>query len=273
MNFYPHHIGDFNNATRHLTRVERSVYREAIELYYDTENALTLDVKKLERRLLCFSDEEKSALQSVLSEFFTETEYGYFNERCYLEIEKYRSNTSNKAKAGKASAEARKIKSDNVKQNSTPVEHVNTLCSTNHNQEPITNNHKPITNNDVGNISELSITVSANKSAPKKNGKALTEDWVLPKAYGEWALLNIEGISENEIRLEADKFKDHWLSNANRAYSKKADWFATWRNWMRNIDKRKSTFKKEMKGHGVVSDDQFKQWAEGGKKAEVIKIG
>ena len=28
MNFYQHHIGDFNNATRHLTRLERSIYRD-----------------------------------------------------------------------------------------------------------------------------------------------------------------------------------------------------------------------------------------------------
>ena len=30
MNYYPHHIGDFDYATRHLTRVERSIYRVLI---------------------------------------------------------------------------------------------------------------------------------------------------------------------------------------------------------------------------------------------------
>ena len=48
MNFYKKHIGDFNNATRHLTRVERSLYSDAIELYYDTESVLTSDIKKLD---------------------------------------------------------------------------------------------------------------------------------------------------------------------------------------------------------------------------------
>jgi len=47
MNYYPHHIGDFNSATRHLTRIERSVYRDLIELYYDTEAPLSRDVDKL----------------------------------------------------------------------------------------------------------------------------------------------------------------------------------------------------------------------------------
>lgn len=134
MNFYPHHIGDFNNSTRHLTRVERSVYRDAIELYYDTETALTADLDKLYRKLLCASDEEKAALKAVLDEFFLKTERGYTHERCDIEIEKYRLNTSAKARAGIASAAKRKQKSTHVEQKSTPV----------HNQEPITNNQEPI---------------------------------------------------------------------------------------------------------------------------------
>ena len=59
MHYYSHNIADFNNATRHLTRVERSVYRDAIELYYDREQVLNgADYEALERRLLCRSDEE-----------------------------------------------------------------------------------------------------------------------------------------------------------------------------------------------------------------------
>ena len=52
MKHYPHHIGDFDKATRHLTRIERSVYRDLIDLYYDTEQRLTLDVAALCRRII-----------------------------------------------------------------------------------------------------------------------------------------------------------------------------------------------------------------------------
>lgn len=143
MHFYPHNIADFNNATRHLTRVERSVYRDAIEHYYDTESVLTKDFKSLSKRLLCFTEEEKEALKTVLSEFFTETDEGYFNERCNAEILKYRANTSAKAKAGIASAAKRK-------QKLTDVQHVLNECKTDvqltNNQELITNNQETITN-------------------------------------------------------------------------------------------------------------------------------
>lgn len=142
MHFYPHNIGDFNNATRHLTRVERSVYRDAIELYYDTESMLTNALDVLCRKLLCNSEHERDALILVLSEFFDKTELGYRHERCEIEIEKYRANTSAKARAGIASAAKRK-------QNSTRVEHVNNECATkqeiiNNNQETLTNESKAI---------------------------------------------------------------------------------------------------------------------------------
>lgn len=139
MNFYPHHISDFNNATRHLTRVERSVYRDLIELYYDTESALTSDFEKLSRRILANSDEEKSALKDVLSEFFSLTDDGYSHDRCDKEIAKYRANTSAKARAGIASAAKRK-------QKSTGVEHV---LNTRNTDEQLTNNQEPLTNNHI----------------------------------------------------------------------------------------------------------------------------
>lgn len=135
MNFYQKHIGDFNNATRHLTRVERSLYSDAIELYYDTEKPLTSDFDRLCRLLLARSEEEKEALKNVLEEFFDLTAEGYFHSRCDEEIKKYQSFKESRSKAGKASAEQRA----NVK--STHVEHVLNTKATN--QYPITNNHKP----------------------------------------------------------------------------------------------------------------------------------
>ncbi|MFY0477106.1 YdaU family protein [Achromobacter marplatensis] len=107
MNYYPHHIGDFNNATRHLTRVERSVYRDLIELYYDTEAPLSRDIDKLCRLLIARSDEEQAAVFQVLSEFFTDTEQGWRHARCDAEIARYHGNKEAKSAAGKASAAKR----------------------------------------------------------------------------------------------------------------------------------------------------------------------
>ena len=157
MHSYQHNIKTFNNATRFLTRVERSLYRDLIELYYDTEQPLqSVDFGRLCRQVMAHSDEEKEALKYVLSEFFALTGDVYTHNYCDEQIEKFRTGISAKAKAGVASAEAKKQKAAqrinervNKKEqaNNEPTTEVNTRSTAVTNQEPITNNHKPRTKN------------------------------------------------------------------------------------------------------------------------------
>lgn len=146
MKYYPHHIGDFDRATRHLTRVERSIYRDLIEVYYDTEQPLTLDLNALCRKVLARSDDERTAVEQALNEFFTKTERGWYHDRCEEVIEEYRNSTSQKSAAGKASAAKRALKREQALNGNpttveTPVEQPN--HGTPPNQEPRTNNQKP----------------------------------------------------------------------------------------------------------------------------------
>ena len=110
MIFYPFNIADFSHATRHLTRVERSIYRDMLDLYYDTEAPLTSDVKMLCRLLIINSDDEIAAVKLLLGEFFQLTEGGWSHDRCEREISKYHALIGAKSAAGKASAIARSNK-------------------------------------------------------------------------------------------------------------------------------------------------------------------
>lgn len=209
MFYYSHHIGDFNNATRHLTRVERALYRDAIELYYETELPLILDIEQLERRLMARSEEEKIGLKNILDEFFVKTDSGYSQKRCEEEIAKYRANTSNKAKAGIASAEARRKKAaTEQQQNSTRVEQVS--------NEPITNNRKPITNNQEPKTinQELNSTTETKSkaiapSAPKFSAKkALMDLSVTEQVASDFIAMRKAKLTETAItgiKREADK--------------------------------------------------------------------
>lgn len=112
---------------------------------------------------------------------------------------------------------------------------------------------------------------SAEKSsAPKQSGKALPKDWVLPKAWGEWALSERPDLSADEVRKISESFKDHWLSTANQAKSKRADWEATWRNWIRRQEVSKTKFKNKS---DVISDSQFDDWLNSGEKKVVAING
>jgi len=153
MHAYLFNIKTFDQATRHLTRVERSLYRDLIDLYYDTEQPLTaVDFDYLARRVLARTEEERAALQCVLDEFFERTGDVYSHDYIDNEIERYKANNSQKSIAGKASAEARRKKAEERKQrralknneNSTHVEHtLNTRSTAVQNHEPITMNYEP----------------------------------------------------------------------------------------------------------------------------------
>lgn len=107
MNHYPHHIGDFNSATRHLTFVERALYRELLDLYYDTERPLNADVSKIARRVLANTEELREALVVVLEEFFVLADDGWHNDRCDREIAAFHSKQEQQSRAGRASAAKR----------------------------------------------------------------------------------------------------------------------------------------------------------------------
>ena len=139
MHHYPHHIADFDRATRHLSRLERSIYRDMLDLYYDTEQQLTLDKPKLCKLILATSNEEVTAVEFVLNEFFNETVNGFYNERCEFEIDRFHTNNSQKAQAGKASAAKRALKRQQaLNEKLTGVEIPFNENLTNQNQ-----NHKP----------------------------------------------------------------------------------------------------------------------------------
>lgn len=82
-------------------------------------------------------------------------------------------------------------------------------------------------------------------------GKRLPDNWRLPRRLGEWAML--QGLSEAEVRREAETFKDYWISVPGQRGVKR-NWDATWRNWI-----RKSAEKgQKMSGHTDGAMDEFR---------------
>jgi uncharacterized protein YdaU (DUF1376 family) len=127
------------------------LYRDSIELYYDAELPLPSDLRVLNRKLLCTSDDEKEALKYILSEFFYKVDSLYHHTRCDFEIDKFHNTASAKARAGKASADARRKKKESkIEQKVTGVEQVlncvEPLFEHNPtNQQPLTINQEPLT--------------------------------------------------------------------------------------------------------------------------------
>lgn len=88
MDVYKFDLVKFRLTTAHLDRLERSVFRDLIDLYYSTEKPLTANSAVLEKRLTLKTNEEKIALNAVLEEFFTLSldSQRYHLERCDSDI-------------------------------------------------------------------------------------------------------------------------------------------------------------------------------------------
>lgn len=103
MNYYEHHIGDYAQATAHLSFVEDAAYSRLIRKYYAEEKPLPADLKAVQRLVGARTKEERQAVSDILDEFFDLEADGWHNKRCDAEIARYRG----KQDKARASAEAR----------------------------------------------------------------------------------------------------------------------------------------------------------------------
>jgi uncharacterized protein YdaU (DUF1376 family) len=156
MNYYEHHIGDYAEATAHLTFIEDATYSRLIRKYYATEKPLPIEIKLVQRLINARSKEEKNAVVSILNEFFTLTDGGWRQERCDHEIARFK----DKQLKARRSAEGRwqSFQSDEPQPEITPsnacvrnATAMRTHCSpdTKH-QSPVTNPHTPGKQNNGG---------------------------------------------------------------------------------------------------------------------------
>ncbi|WP_080421107.1 YdaU family protein [Burkholderia ubonensis] len=108
MNYYPHHIGDFRSGTVNMSRVERWIYRDLIDVYYDTEKPLPLDLDAVCYAVGVSAEEERRAVANLLRFKFTQTDAGYVHERCEIEIAAYRLRAETAQENGKKGGRPKK---------------------------------------------------------------------------------------------------------------------------------------------------------------------
>lgn len=267
MHHYKHHIGDFDAATRHLTRCERSVYRDMIERYYDQEGPFLLgDLPRIKRRCMIVSDEERAAFDLVLDEFFHLDGDAWHHDRCDRVLAEYRESQScadERREHGaerKARHRARRAElfdslrsvgvvpdfNTDIKALEALVrQHVPTLShGTGQGQDadgttkPITNNHKPI-------ISPLPPNAlgGVNKS-PRVVGKSFPSEFGLDSASADGLSEGVKAVARglrdelkvdwtlDTLRHHLAQFRAHYGSKSGRA-GRSANWLLAWEMWCR----------------------------------------
>ena len=107
--------------------------------------------------------------------------------------------------------------------------------------------------------------MSALSAQTAKKGTRLADDWVLPKAWGDWALTEKPNWTADDVRRVAADFKDHWLAKAGKD-AVKMDWLATWRKWVRSP-------LNEIKSNGSPKINKPWYITATGTEAEAVKRG
>jgi uncharacterized protein YdaU (DUF1376 family) len=205
MHYYSFHVSDYIHDTAHLSIYEDLAFRRLLDLYYTSEKPITNKTQEVSRRIRMSG--QSDAVQTVLEEFFMFDRENdcWFHKRCDKAIADYQAKAERNRVVGKLGGRPKSNPDGNPQE--TQV-----VSKDNPNHKPITNNHKPIDK--------------------KTLGKRLANNLVLSD---EWKEFCVNERPELNPVQTFDKFKDYWIAQAGQK-GVKLDWFATWRNWVRNTN-------------------------------------
>jgi uncharacterized protein YdaU (DUF1376 family) len=203
MHYYQHHIGDFIKDTSYLTNEEIGIYMKLIWLYYDTEQPLPNDIFVLSMKTNARDNED--SVQGILGMYFQLIDDKWHHTRCDKEITEYQAfcvkQKANGLKGGRPKVTQQEPNDNPMGFQAEP-------------KITLTTNHKPLT----------SISAAKAAKGTRFDLVSIPEDWVL---------FCKKERSDLNPTVVFDGFRDYWLSVAG-SKGVKLDWFATWRNWVRN---------------------------------------
>ena len=203
MHYYQHHIGDFIKDTSYLTNEEIGIYMKLIWLYYDTEQPLPNDIFVLSMKTNARDNED--SVQGILGMYFQLVDNKWHHTRCDKEIAEYQAfcvkQKANGLKGGRPKVTQQEPNDNPMGFQAEP-------------KITLTTNHKPLT----------SIGVAKATKGTRFDLVSIPEEWIL---------FCKKERSDLNPSVVFDGFKDYWVSVAG-SKGVKLDWFATWRNWIRN---------------------------------------
>ena len=236
MHYYQFNIGDYASHTQGLSLIEDIAYRRLIDQYYLSQKPPKGDPQEVSRSIGMREHAEEVAY--VLTKFFVVKKESWFHTRIERDIAEYKNGKKNKRKAGLASAEARKLKAIENKEEIDQqvldsVEQPLNNCATNH--KPITNNHKP-------------LTIVKEKASQRFTPPTLSEV--------------IAYCNERGNHVDPQRFINHYSANGwMRGKNKIKDWKACVRTWEQNDNQTTTTVKPVETYESTVARLTDRSWA------------
>lgn len=188
MNFYKHHIGDYAQATAHLTFVEDAAYSRMLRKYYAEERPLPVDPKAVQRLIGARSRDERDAVQVVLEEFFTLEDDGWHNKRADEELGKAQA----QAETNRQIAEDREARKRERKQHGSSTSSFNdslhdSLASREPSQTPDSTSQTPSLENSHLTVASARPSAEPLALVPSSAGKLAPPDCPHLEVLALWA--------------------------------------------------------------------------------------
>jgi uncharacterized protein YdaU (DUF1376 family) len=225
MHYFKRNIGEYHKKAGKLSMLEHGAYTLLMDACYDREKFPTLE----EAIDWCWArtPDEIAAVEFVLRKFFTLEDSVYVQNRIREEIDQYHSNALINKEIALKREEARRNKKART---------VLEPCTNEHEpppkQETRTRKQEPENKNQELNIIAPQAAQPATP-AKKRKGTRLPDDWRPTQEFVDAAMALNPDYTREWFRSTAHKFRDYWIAKTGRD-STKADWLATWRNWIRN---------------------------------------
>lgn len=220
MHYYKFNLSDWSLSTSHLTLEEEAIYFRLINFYYDTELPIPTETKQVFRRLRIGSHADLA--MCILGEFFELEPDGWHHRRCDSVISEYHGKAETSRENGKKGGRPSKRSLRETQKNPAGFvrePRANPDETLTKNQEPLTNNHN--------------LLVPESEKPTRSQGSRFPPDFEFPDEWRTWAKTERSDVDPDDA---FSRFRDYWISQPG-VKGRKADWFATWRNWIRSTRK------------------------------------
>lgn len=209
--YMPFYVGDYLADTTHLTTIEHGAYLLLLATMWRAGGSLPADDAKLSR--FCrLTPAQWDRIKGTILSFFNMEDGQITQSRLVREMERHSKAVKQRRDSGSLGGKAKALKNN---ENAVAGATVSPKQP-----EPEPEPKK-----------ETEANASAKTDGPKAKGMRLPDDWT--PQFAEIAFAKQQGMTLEEINLEADKFRDFWCAKPG-AGGRKSDWPATWRNWCRN---------------------------------------
>lgn len=267
INWYEHHIKDYDSATAHLSWDEDMAYTRMLRWYYRQERPLPPDLVDVCRLVRAATDLQRQAVEQVLREFFVLQADGYHQGRADEVLAAFRAGQperdAKKANEATRLAKHREERAELFRQLTAAGVHlpwnaridtvrkaVADLAATppaTPAPAPVPSAPKPATQTATGTATPATAThpplpipqppptnlnegVQGELSDPKPRPmRQCPKTWNPPEKVLAWAKHEHPGV---ELEHELAKFRD------NTFRTPRSDWDATFRNWIREASDR-----------------------------------